>query len=172
MQTSTYKFYITCLLVFFCASMAKAQFRYRIDEILTERDSLVAKNDYLKNRNSGFFGNKTKRDLKNTIETLEEIIVKDSELVAAVRGESIQKSYRMIDKSNSFENRILELEQENSALKRRMALKENELIGIKERIAELKASKQANHSAILLLIISNAVLAVLWWRNKKTPVNS
>lgn len=150
--------------------LLQAQSRYEIDRILDQRDSLVERNSYLKEKNSGIFGNKTKRDLRNTIETLEEIIRKDTELVMALRSINIHKEYRLSDKSRALEERIAELEAEANRYRRLYAKKEKELDYEKENKMERDENKNTNHKIILFLLLSNILFFVLWRRAKKTPV--
>ena len=149
---------------------AFSQFRYEITEIMDQRDSLIAQNKYLKERNSSFFGTKSKRDLNNIIETLEEIIKKDTELVMAVRSQNISKEYRLQDKNYIFENRITELENKKAALQRKLAQSNLDTEEIKNELEKLKETRKTNQGIILLLLLCNMLFAYLWYSNKKTPV--
>ncbi|MEJ8756578.1 hypothetical protein WG947_06205 [Pontibacter sp. H259] len=63
----------------------------KLARLMSDREQLVLEYQYLSQQNSNFWGKKSKKDLLNIIDTLKEIIRKDSELIAAVKEASIKK---------------------------------------------------------------------------------
>ena len=63
----------------------------KLARLMSDREQLVLEYQYLSQKNSNFWGKKSKKDLLNIIDTLKEIIRKDSELIAAVKEASIKK---------------------------------------------------------------------------------
>lgn len=63
----------------------------KLARLMSDREQLVLEYQYLSQQNSNFWGKKSKKDLMKIIDTLKEIIRKDSELIAAVKEASIKK---------------------------------------------------------------------------------
>ncbi|WP_240773407.1 hypothetical protein [Pontibacter sp. SGAir0037] len=79
---------LALLLLFFANARAQED---KLTRLMNEREQLVLEYQYYNQQNSNFWGKKSKKDLLNIIETLKGIIKKDSELIAAVREQSIKK---------------------------------------------------------------------------------
>lgn len=59
--------------------------------LMSEREQLILEYQYYSHQNSNFWGKQSKKDLLNIIDTLKEIIRKDSELIAAIKEASVRK---------------------------------------------------------------------------------
>lgn len=63
----------------------------KLTSLMSEREQLILEYQYYSQQNSNFWGKQSKKDLLNIIDTLKEIIRKDSELIAAVKEASVRK---------------------------------------------------------------------------------
>lgn len=62
----------------------------KVQRLITEREQLVLKYDYLKTQENSFWGNASKEDLINVVEALKAILQKDSEIILAVEQEKLE----------------------------------------------------------------------------------
>ncbi|MBD1396230.1 hypothetical protein H9Q13_03550 [Pontibacter sp. JH31] len=63
----------------------------KLTRLMSDREQLILEYQYYSQQNSNFWGKQSKKDLLNIIDTLKEIIRKDSELIAAVKEASVRK---------------------------------------------------------------------------------
>lgn len=63
----------------------------KLARLMSEREQLVLEYQFYNQQNSNFWGKKSKSDLLNIIDTLKEIIRKDTELISAVKEASVRK---------------------------------------------------------------------------------
>jgi hypothetical protein len=62
----------------------------KVQRLITEREQLVLKYDYLKTQENSFWGNASKEDLIAVVEALKAILQKDSEIILAVEQEKLE----------------------------------------------------------------------------------
>ena len=62
----------------------------KVQNLITEREQLVLKYDYLKTQENSFWGNASKNDLIAVVEALKAILQKDSEIILAVEQEKLE----------------------------------------------------------------------------------
>ncbi|GAA4298244.1 hypothetical protein GCM10023183_06450 [Nibribacter koreensis] len=62
----------------------------KVQRLITEREQLVLKYDYLKTQENSFWGNASKEDLIAVVEALKAILQKDSEIILAVEQEKME----------------------------------------------------------------------------------
>ncbi|MCC5919790.1 MAG: hypothetical protein LAT68_00220 [Cyclobacteriaceae bacterium] len=127
-----------------------------LEELLDARDVLYEEYKIYESTNSSFWGTKSKRDLRNIIDTLKEIIRKDTEIIKAVRVASIERQSQVNRMKGHAESRVNELESENKSLKRRLALQQKSIREIEEQLEELQKARSQNHILWLIIIISVA----------------
>jgi uncharacterized small protein (DUF1192 family) len=128
--------------------------------LLTERDELYKAYDHYNQQNSSLFGKKSKKDLINIINTLKEIINKDTEIIREVRLQSSQVRLQSTQKESSFVNnnrefldRISTLKDEREKLEAQLKLKTSEF-QTQQEIVESQAETLA------LFKIITGILAV------------
>jgi len=152
-----------------CCLMARPAFpQDRVAQLLEERDRLYQQYDQNLAQRNALFGGKSKKDLGETIRTLEGIIAKDNELIREVRLLSVQRQSAVIGQNQATISRLYELEQEVSRLKTRVGATTAQL---KTRQAD-KAALQANVAELRRMVVGlSAVVAGLlgytaWLRRK------
>jgi CRISPR/Cas system-associated endoribonuclease Cas2 len=70
---------------------AQQQREDKVARLMNEREQLILEYQYYSGQNSNFWGKQSKKDLLNIIDTLKEIIRKDSELIGAVKEASVRR---------------------------------------------------------------------------------
>lgn len=124
-----------------------------LERLMDERDRLLDQYERYEKTNSSFWGTKSKKDLKNIIGTLKNIIRKDTEVVRAVRASQVNKESGYITQNHFTTKRITELESEVSKYRSQAARRYKELQEL-EREANTDASYRIKyHLAILVSIL-------------------
>ncbi|RNI27807.1 hypothetical protein EFA69_17020 [Rufibacter immobilis] len=62
----------------------------RVDQLITEREQLVLKYDYLKTQSNNFWGKASKEDMRAVIEALKEVLQKDEQIIHAVEQANLE----------------------------------------------------------------------------------
>ncbi|WP_181306279.1 hypothetical protein [Rufibacter sp. XAAS-G3-1] len=81
----------------------------KVDMLITEREQLVLKYDYLKTQGSNFWGKASKEDLLAVVEALKEVLQKDEQIIQAVEQANLETR-------RSLAKRAAELEAETKKL--------------------------------------------------------
>ena len=158
------KYFYFLLLLFVCVN-AKAQ--QPLEELLEERDVLYEKYEVYQSQNSSFWGTKSKKDLRKIIETLKEIIRKDTEVVQAVRGEFAKNESQLSGINRETSNRISELENELEKYKRLANRSKRELTELEADMDAVSDNHFKYQFVILLLVILSCVLGYQFYKLKK-----
>ncbi|WP_192820931.1 hypothetical protein [Rufibacter sp. LB8] len=102
----------------------------KVEKLITEREQLVLKYDYLKTQETNFWGKASKEDMRAVIEALKEVLQKDEQIIHAVEQANLETR-------RNVAKRAAELEAEAKKLN-------NQVLGDKrvvtDNIYELKAS--------------------------------
>lgn len=102
----------------------------KVDRLITEREQLVMKYDYLKTQETNFFGKASKEDLQAVIEALKEVLKKDEQIIQAVEQANLETR-------RSVAKRAAELEAEAKKLNNQV---QGDKRVVTDNIYELKAS--------------------------------
>ena len=128
--------------------------------LLKERDELHKAYAHYNEQNSSLFGKKSKKDLLNIINTLKEIINKDTEIIREVRLQSSQAKRQSTQNESSFVNlnheitgRISSLNEEIEVLHAQVKLKNSELLTHQEKF-------ESQEQTLFVFKIITAILAV------------
>ncbi|MGV3539892.1 MAG: hypothetical protein ACO1OQ_08785, partial [Rufibacter sp.] len=62
----------------------------KIENLITDREQLVLKYDYLKTQGNNFWGKASKEDMRAVIEALKEVLQKDEEIIHAVEQANLE----------------------------------------------------------------------------------
>ncbi|GAB2536296.1 hypothetical protein [Rufibacter soli] len=62
----------------------------KVERLITEREQLVLKYDYLKTQGSNFWGKASKEDMRAVIEALKEVLQKDEQIIHAVEQANLE----------------------------------------------------------------------------------
>ncbi|MDZ7900252.1 MAG: hypothetical protein U5N85_19790 [Arcicella sp.] len=126
------KFLLIFLLTFFSITSISAQ--EEINKLTIERENLYRKYKESESLSTGLFGNRSKDDLKTTIDVLNEIIKKDNEILDELK-------HIQTDSKIEFTNKYNDLIQQNNDLSQ----KNRELIELSERH---KGYSKENHEIL------------------------
>ncbi len=144
--------FLMFLLAFFSANHLLAQ--EEINKLTAERESLYRKYKETESLSTGIFGNRSKDDLRTTIDALNDIIKKDNQILEELK--SIQA-----DSKIEFTNKYNDLIQQNNDLSQ----KNRELLELSEKH---KGYSKENHSILqatedrqVLLVSFMAIFALL-----------
>lgn len=136
--------------------------------LLKERDLLYKAYEQYNQQNSSLFGKKSKKDLLNIINTLKEIINKDSDIIREVRLQSSQVKIQSTQKESSFVNqnrqvveRISELSNEREKLNAQVKLKQSELLTQQAFFEE--QAKTLSLFQIFTGILAFTVIGLIWY---------
>lgn len=147
----------------------QAQQEDKIAHLMSEREQLVLEYQYLNQQNNSFWGNKSKKDLMNIIDTLKELIRKDSELIAAVKEASIKKiaattvQTQRADKQTVVDQRqinarIKGLQDKLTGMERQLAKRERTIADLKTQLAEADEKRYGKDKVITVLAVVAAIL--------------
>lgn len=117
----------------------------KMSRLMGEREQLILEYQYYSGQNSNFWGKQSKKDLLNIIDTLKEIIRKDSELIAAVKEVSVrriaestvqsQQAGKMTQQDERLiNNQIADLKGQISTLESQAKKRERAISDLKEQL--------------------------------------
>lgn len=148
---------------------AQAQEEDKLSRLMSEREQLVLEYQYYKQQNSSFWGTQSKKDLINIIETLKKIINTDSELIAAVKENSIRQIATSTVQSNrqgkltiedqrNFENQISSLKGEVKTLQSTLKKRERAVIDLESQLKATYDVKYGKDKVISVLAVTSFIL--------------
>jgi chromosome segregation ATPase len=143
----------------------------KISRLMSDREQLVMEYQYLNQQNNSFWGNKSKKDLLSIIDTLKEIIRKDSELIAAVKEASIKKiAATTVESERSgkqvqidqrqINDRISGLQSQVSALQNMLKKRERTIKELEEQLGSTAEERYGKDKVIAIL---SGVVALLFF---------
>lgn len=143
----------------------------KISRLMSDREQLVMEYQYLNQQNNSFWGNKSKKDLLSIIDTLKEIIRKDSELIAAVKEASIKKiAANTVETQRSgkqvqvdqrqINDRISGLQSQVSALQNQLKKRERTVKDLENHLSETDEVRYGKDKVIAILA---GVVALLFF---------
>lgn len=141
----------------------------KLNRLMGEREQLILQYQYYSQQNSNFWGKQSKKDLLNVIDTLKEIIRKDSELIAAVKeasvrriaestvenqraGKQIQQDERLID------SQISDLQGQIRTLQSQAKKRERAVFDLQEQLKATDEVRYGKDRAIAVLAVASFVL--------------
>lgn len=136
----------------------------KLSRLMGEREQLILQYQYYNQQNSNFWGKQSKKDLLNVIDTLKEIIRKDSELIGAVKEASVrkiaestvqsQRAGKMIQQDERLiNNQIADLKGQISTLESQAKKRERAVLDLKE---QLKATDDLRYGKDRVIAILGA----------------
>ena len=99
----------------------------KLDKLVQERDQLHAQWKASESQKTGIFGNRTKKDMIETIEWMEQIISKDNQIMDELRMIGSIETTVISQEKEDYKSITLKLEQDVQALKRALAEKDKEI---------------------------------------------
>ncbi len=157
------------LLAFFCSTLFPAfsqeqavEAEDKLTRLMSDREQLVMEYQYLNQQNNSFWGNKSKKDLLQIIDTLKEIIKKDTELIAAVKEASVKKiAETTVERQRAgnqvqvdqrqINNRISGLQDQVSALQNQLKKRERTITDLELQLTETDDVRYGKDKVIAML---------------------
>ena len=160
---------LICLLNFV---LAYGQDSTRLSSLLQERRILHQEYVYLNAQNSNFWGKKSKKDLLKIIDSLKEIIRKDSEIIREIDLESLKKQALVTVEKERLEDRVIgdnqvvnntfyELKAQLNSLQNLQKVKQKELRLAQEQAAVLTERKTKYDQMLVVCIL--IILGLLFY---------
>ncbi|MBC3541666.1 hypothetical protein ACFSC6_01945 [Rufibacter sediminis] len=75
----------------------------KVDHLITEREQLVLKYDYLKTQGNNFWGKASKEDLLAVVEALKEVLQKDEQIIHAVEQANLETRRNLAKRAAELE---------------------------------------------------------------------
>ena len=105
----------------------------KLQRMIEERDLLHAQWKASESKKTGIFGNRTKKDMIETNEWLERILIKDNQIMDELRMQGNIEKVTITQEKEDYKSIALKLEKEGQILKRALAEKDAE---IEKKISE------------------------------------
>lgn len=120
--------------------------------LLTERDQLVKDYQYYNAQNSNFWGKKSKRDLLRIIDTLKEIIRKDSKIINSVKASTLRRAAEATIQKSRIEEQVkddkviitdnlYDLKTQIASLENLQKTRQRKIIELQEEIEQVRRKK-------------------------------
>lgn len=145
-------------LFFFFISSSMAFAQAKLEMMVQERDQLHAQWKASENKKTGVFGNRTKKDMVETNQWLERIVVKDNLIIDELRLSGAIENTTISQEKEDYKSITLKLEQDVQALKRAVADRDKQ---IEEKAAERRTFEWVS------LILFWVCLGLGYWAYKQ-----
>lgn len=132
----------------------------KLERLVEERQSLHAQWQASESKKSGIFGNRTKKDMKETNDWLERIISKDNQIVEELKLSGKIETAVIGQEKDDYKTITLSLEQDVQALKR--ALGERD-----KTIEEMLSNRRTFEWTTLIFFLTTLGLGYWIYRSKK-----
>ncbi|WP_235861278.1 hypothetical protein [Pontibacter flavimaris] len=151
------------------AQEAKVQAEDKLTRLMSEREQLILEYQYYKQQNSSFWGTQSKKDLLNVIETLKKIINLDTELVGAVKENSLRQYAQntvqskregklSLEDQRNFEKQISSLKSEVKTLESTLRKKDREMAELQTQVKATYDLKYGKDKVISVLAVGAFLL--------------
>ena len=161
-------------LFLFClqVTVAYSQDTTRLSQLLAEREKIHQEYIFLNAQNSNFWGKKSKKDLLNIIESLKEIIRKDSEIIREVNTESLKRQAQIKVEKERIQNQVIDdkrvvndnfydLKSQLNSLQNRQKVTQKELRIANDKAEALQSSR--NKYDLMLVLCMLIILGLLYY---------
>lgn len=145
-------------LFFFFISSSMAFSQAKLEMMVQERDQLHAQWKASENKKTGIFGNRTKKDMVETNQWLERIVVKDNLIIDELRLSGAIENTSISQEKEDYKSITLKLEQDVQALKRAVADRDKQ---IEEKVRERRTFEWVS------LILFWVCLGLGYWAYKQ-----
>lgn len=154
-------------LVFLLIFTFQASFgQTNLDSLLKERSILYKDYEFYEKQKSSFWGTKSKKDLKNIIETLKGIIIKDNEIIKEINVASLQKNAQVVSKTQASLDWAVELENENNKLEILLKKSKFDYNELKGELELLESSEKLKNTMlfVLTIIVAGLFIYIIYMR--------
>lgn len=132
-----------------------------LTRLLNEREQLTLEYQYYNKQNNNFWGKKSKKDLLHIIETLKNIINKDSEIIKEVNIQSLKKQAKVTVETGQVKRQVFndqrvamdnvyDLKRDVASLQNVVKVRQREINTLQEKLEETR-KKQHDTEKIMAL---------------------
>lgn len=126
----------------------------KLRRLIQERDQLHAQWKASESKKTGIFGNRTKKDMIETNDWLERILLKDNQIMDELRMQGSIEKVTISQEKEDYKSITMKLERDVQILKRALSEKEAE---VEKKISERRFFEWAT----LFLFLTSAGMG--WW---------
>ncbi|CAN5363500.1 hypothetical protein BH23BAC1_BH23BAC1_20110 [soil metagenome] len=156
------------LLVTLILNFPVKTFSQSIDKQLRERQELLDQLSEVESQKSSIFGKKSKKDLRNSTEILNDIVVLDTELIKSAQAIIANKEAETLNSEENVNTQtFLELEKEIAQLNEQSIQRQQKAAELEQEIVLVKDRMFKYQSTILICFFIIFLLAVYISRLKK-----
>jgi hypothetical protein len=152
------KLYISLGLLFFYSSLTIAQ--TKLDKLVEHREKLHGEWKRSENKKTGFFGNRTKADMTETIRWMERIFAIDNDIIEELNLIKEREKTEIIFEKDDYKFIAHKLERDVQILKRALELKN-------EQIIQNENEKRKYEWIFFILFLGMLSFAILWVKKIK-----
>ena len=124
-----------------------------LNRLLSEREQLTLEYQYYNKQNNNFWGKKSKKDLLHIIETLKNIINKDSEIIREVNIQSLKKQAKVTVETGQVKRQVFndqrvamdnvyDLKRDLASMQNVLKVRQREINSLQERLQENRKKQQ------------------------------
>jgi hypothetical protein len=126
----------------------------KLQRLIQERDQLHSQWKASESKKTGIFGNRTKKDMIETNDWLERILLKDNQIMDELRMQGSIEKVTISQEKEDYKSITMKLERDVQILKRALSEKEAE---VEKKISDRRTFEWTT----LIFFLSTAFLA--WW---------
>jgi len=132
----------------------------KLQRMIEERDLLHTQWKASESKKTGIFGNRTKKDMIETNEWLQRILIKDNQIMEELRMQGTIEKVTITQEKEDYKSIAIKLEKEGQILKRALAEKDAE---IEKKISEKRPFEWLS----LIFFVASIGLGTWIYRIKK-----
>ncbi|MGV3640354.1 MAG: hypothetical protein ACO1NZ_07545 [Adhaeribacter sp.] len=144
----------------------------KLATLLEEREQLTLEYQFYNNQNSNFWGKKSKKDLIQIVETLKNIINKDTEIIREINRSNLSKQAltrvetgkirrQVVDDQRLNMENLHQLKQDLASQQNLGKVKDRELARLRESLQEMKDGRQQT-DLVLAALGAGCLLLLLY----------
>lgn len=152
--------FVCCSILFTSISvLAQAKLEKQVEQ----RDQLLHEWEQSVSKKTGFFGNRTKRDMAETNEWLRRIIAQDNLIIDELKFSFSVESSFISQEKEDYKSITLSLEKNVQALQRAVADRDDQL--------KIYESEQKTYELLLILLLSGCLVFGYWILKQKNSLS-
>lgn len=142
----------------------------KLAALLEEREQLIMEYQFYNKQNSNFWGKKSKKDLLQIVQTLKNIINKDSEIIREINAASQKKQVQtkvettkiqrqVVDEQRLNMENLHQLKQDLASLQNLQKVKDQQVLQLRDQLQEARQGRQ--NTDIIIAVLGGACLLLL-----------
>jgi hypothetical protein len=141
----------------------------KLPALLEEREQLILEYQFYNKQNSNFWGKKSKKDLIQIVQTLKNIINKDSEIIREINATSLKKQALITVETGKIQRQVADdqrltvenlhqLKQDLASLQNLVKVRDRELRGLR---GSLQQARDNRHNADIVIAAAGGICLLL-----------